>query len=72
MGRVPRFKALPESELTDDDMLYGVPREDAERQLEKAMKGFSMPEDAGTWFWQSKNDKDLVIVRSWTNQKISV
>jgi hypothetical protein len=66
MHRVSRFKALPESELTDDDMLYGVPREDAERELEKALRGFSMPETAGSWFWQSKKDKDLVVLRSWT------
>ena len=66
MGRVPRFKALDESELSDDDMLYGVPREEAERALEKAMQGFRMPEDAGSWFWQSKADPDLVVLRSWT------
>lgn len=66
MGRTPRFKALPESELSDDDMLYGVRREDAERELEKTLQGFVMPDDAG-WFWQSKHDKDLVVLRSWTN-----
>ena len=64
MGRVPRFYALPESELSNDDMLYGVPREQAERELEKVLAGFTMPEGAG-WFWQSENDKDLVVLRSW-------
>ena len=72
MGRVPRFKALDESELSDDDMLYGVPREEAERALEKAMRGFRMPEDAGSWFWQSKKDKDLVVLRSWAAQEQAV
>ena len=72
MGRVPRFKALPESELTDDDMFYGVPREQAEKDLEKALKGFAMPPDAGSWFWQSENDKDLVVLKSWTKQQVSV
>ena len=71
MHRVSRFKALTESELTDDDMLYGVPREDAERQLEKALKGFSMP-GTGSWFWQSENDRDLVVLKSWTKQQASV
>jgi hypothetical protein len=66
MHKVARFKALPESELSDDDMLYGVSREQAEKELEKALKGFAMPEDAGTWFWQSPKDKDLVVLRSWT------
>lgn len=65
MGRVPRFKALPESELSDDDMLYGVEREQAEEQLEQALHGFTMPDDSGTWFWQSKQDPDLVVLRSW-------
>jgi hypothetical protein len=66
MHRTSRFKALPESELTDDDMLYGVSREQAEKDLEDALRGFVMPEDAGTYFWQSKNDKDLVVLKSWT------
>ena len=65
MNRVSRFKALPESELSNDDMLYGVEREQAEKDLEQALQGFAMPEDAGSWFWQSKNDKDLVVLRSW-------
>jgi len=70
MGRVLRFYALPESELSDDDMLYGVSREDAERDLEEALKAFSYPENAG-WFWQSKNDPDLVVLRSWCSDAIA-
>lgn len=66
MGRTPRFYALPESELSNDDMLYGVPREQAERDLEKALQGFQMPEGAG-WFWQSENDPDLVVLRKWVS-----
>ena len=65
MGKVPRFKALRESELSEDDMLYGVPREQAERELEQALQGFAMPEEAGKWFWQSKEQPDLVVLRSW-------
>lgn len=64
MRRTSRFYALPESELTDDDMLYGLPREDAERELEKALQTFVLPEGSG-WFWQSENDPDLVVLRSW-------
>ena len=67
MHRTPRFYALPESELSDDDMLYGVPREQAERELEKALRGFVMPEGSG-WFWQSPEDPDLVVLRSWTEK----
>ena len=65
MHRTARFYALPESELSDEDMLYGVPREKAERELEKALADFAYPEGAG-WFWQSKNDPDLVVLKSWT------
>ena len=65
MRRTARFYALPESELSDDDMLYGMPREEAERELEKSLQGFAMPEGSG-WFWQSENDPDLVVLRSWT------
>lgn len=63
--RASRFYALPESELSDDDMLYGISREQAERELLKALQGFTMPEGSG-WFWQSENDSDLVVLRSWT------
>lgn len=65
MSRTPRFKALPESELSDEDMLYGVSREQAEKDLEKGLQGFAIPKDAGSWFWQSPNDRDLVVLRSW-------
>ena len=64
MNRTHRFYALPESELTDDDMLYGMPREEAEHALEMALADFAYPETAG-WFWQSENDPDLVVLRSW-------
>lgn len=63
-SHVSRFYAIPESEMSDDDMLYGMPREQAERELEKALRGFSMPEGSG-WFWQSEHDRDLVVLRSW-------
>ena len=65
MHRTARFYALPESELSDEDMLYGMSREQAEAALEAALADFAYPEDAG-WFWQSKNDPDLVVLRSWT------
>ena len=68
MHKVSRFYALPESELSDDDMLYGVRRDEAEKDLEKALQGFTMPDTAGSWFWQSSNDPDLVVLKSWTKQ----
>lgn len=71
MHRTSRFKALAEHELDEEDMLYGVSREQAERELEKALAGFAMPEDAGKWFWQSPHDKDLVVLRSWCSDVIT-
>lgn len=65
MSRTARFHALPESELSDDDMLYGKDREQAEKDLEQGLKGFAIPETAGSWFWQSPRDRDLVVLRQW-------
>lgn len=65
------FKALPESELTDEDMLYGQGREINQFKLEmyilcQLIHGFVWDErKMGKWFWQSKQDKDLVILRDW-------
>lgn len=67
MHRTSRFYALPESELSDNDMLYGMPREEAEAALEMALADFAYPETAG-WFWQSENDPDLVVLRSWVEE----
>ena len=58
------YAVYKHSKLSNDDMLYGDPREQAERELERALAGFTMSEGAG-WFWQSENDKDLVVLRSW-------
>lgn len=64
------FKALMESELTDNAMLYGEHRETAQVSLElyvlcQILNGFKWNESMGSWFWQSKNDKDLVILKCW-------
>lgn len=65
------FRALPEKDLDDGDMLYGVRRDKAQAELElyvlcQLLGGFRWcPETMGRWFWQSKADKDLVILREW-------
>jgi len=70
------FKALKINELSDDDMLYGIDREVAQFRLESyllcwILSGlFVWDEDnMGKWFWQSQNDKDLVILREWIDGK---
>lgn len=66
------FKALPVDKLTDAQMVYGERREVARAALEgfilcATLSGNLSWEDFGTygWFWQSQNDTDLVILKSW-------
>lgn len=68
------FKALYEHELSDEDMAYGVPRDEAQMILELIVLGYILngslvwDEDVmGKWFWQSNKDKDLVILRQWVD-----
>lgn len=69
------FKALPEKELSDEDMMYGERREVARCKLElyilwQLLRGqLYWSESWGTWFWQSATDKDLVILRTWIEPK---
>lgn len=67
------FLALPEKDLEDDDMLYGENREVSQVSLEfyilicilNGSLGADEVFPAGQWFWQSNNDRDLVILRKW-------
>lgn len=65
------FKALKEKDLEDEDMLYGERREYAQAVLELYVLiniingGLVWKEEWGKWFWQSSNDKDLVLLREW-------
>ena len=52
-------------------MLYGERRDKSQIELElfilcQLLCGFKWnPEKFGQWFWQSKEDKELVILRQW-------
>ena len=66
------FKALPEDDLNDEDMIYETLRDIAQIVLELTVLCFILndsliwnEEKMGRWFWQSPNDKDLVILREW-------
>lgn len=67
------FTALMEKDLDDDDMLYGIPREEARFMLEFSVLAYILTgklkwqERWGNWFWQSKNDKDFIILRKWVD-----
>ena len=71
------FYALPEYKLSDDDMLYGESREVAQFKLELYIlmliltNSFQWDEVAkGKWFWQSPEEKDLIILKEWIEPKI--
>lgn len=70
------FKALSVDKLTDAQMATGQRREVARAQLEgfilcMIVEGLFVwnEETLGKWFYQSKNDPDLVILRSWIENK---
>ena len=70
------FKTLSMDELTDEDLFFTGRREVAQARLEGfilcmvLMGCFRWDEEIlGKWFWQSKNDPDLVILRSWIENK---
>jgi hypothetical protein len=66
------FKSLPEHLLNDEDMLYGQSREYTQIALELYVLGVilngSLKWDdfaKGLWFWQSPENKDLILLREW-------
>ena len=66
------FKALSVDKLTDKQMAIGEKREVARAKLEgfllcMIVNGLFVwnEDELGKWFWQSKKDPDLVILRSW-------
>ena len=65
------FRALPEKELSDEDMMYGERREVARCRLELyvlfciILSRLTWHPLWGSWFWCSEKDKDLIILRDW-------
>ena len=70
------FKACTIEELSDFHLFNPIRRDGAQARLE----GFILcmilngsfvwdEEKMGKWFWQSKNDPDLVILRDWIENK---
>lgn len=66
------FRALPEHELSDDDMLYGIHREVAQIELElyiliaiiqNKIQWDEFAKDK--WFWQSPTYPSLIILKQW-------
>ena len=64
------FKALPEHELSDEDMLYGRHREFCRAQLEVyifccMIEGAKWDESWGKWFWHDTEEPNLILLRTW-------
>lgn len=71
------FKALSIDELSDDQLMIARKRETAMAALEgfilcSVLAGHLYWDEEvmkGTWFYQYKNDPDLVILRNWIENK---
>lgn len=70
------FKALSVDELTDEELIIGIPREVAQYALEAFILCTILRGDFvwdkelhGNWFYQRPSDPDLIILRSWVEGK---
>ena len=70
------FKALSVDELTDEELIVGIPREVAQYALEAFILCTILSGDfvwdeeiMGKWFYQRPSDPDLIILRSWVDGK---
>lgn len=71
------FKALPVEELTDEQLMFSERREITQAALEGMVLCLIVSGQLvwdenimnGSWFWQSKSDPDLVLLRSWVDGK---
>jgi len=64
------FKALSVDELTDYDLAYNSNRDYCQACLESyillaSLQGWLTWEYEDKWFWQSSDDKDLVVLKQW-------
>ena len=70
------FKALPIDELTDEQLIFAEKRECSQAALEgfvlcMILLGALYWDNTimGKWFWQSRDDSDLVILKNWIEGK---
>ena len=71
------FKALPMEEITDEQLMVAERREIARSALEgfilcMIIDGRLVWDDkvmGGKWFYEDKNDPDLIILKEWINGK---
>ena len=70
------FKAYSMADIPDENLFTAERRELAQARLEgfilcMILKGIFKwnEENLGKWFYQSKNDSDLIILKSWVDNK---
>ena len=69
------FKAVSIDELPDDKLMTASRREVTRAKLEGFIlcailsEKFNWTDEMGSWFWQSKKDPDLVIIKNWIENK---
>lgn len=72
----PQFRALDESELSDEDMMFGERRDQAQAALELFVLGsvldgsltwetFKERSIKTNWFWQSPSYPSLIVLKSY-------
>lgn len=66
------FKALPIEEIPDEQLMFAETREISQARLEgfifcMILSGKLVWDEfaSGKWFWQSKQDTDLVLLKNW-------
>lgn len=65
-GNKPYFKAMSVEDLTDDEIAFNWNRSCAQAALEGyVLLGGLIWGNDEHWFWQSSNDKELIILREW-------
>lgn len=66
------FKAVESSELNEAQLAYGIKRAEAKAILEgyvllASLQGLLVWQNEKHWFWQSKVNKELIILKEWIN-----
>lgn len=64
------FKAIPDEELSFEQMINNMQRNEANYRLSAFIMFASILGklpwyNRGHWYWQSQNDKDLILYRKW-------
>ena len=64
------FKALSVDELTDKELAFNIDRDFGQCLIEgyillASLQGWLKWEHGSYWFWQSKTDENLIVIKNW-------